>query len=178
MQSNLVSDFDAILIDSNWLLAAWSVGPNETVNGSRASARLLARSLALILDESISDDEFFEAFTLLHLFHIYSTSQALSMINYYNSTHPPGVSPATVDDPHPVLHSWTTREVWAYGFSSRTATLGAVIGYAGALCVLLRLALSVFGGTHRYDMSDLLVAALEYFPRDEFRDHDTPRSRS
>ena len=175
---------EPIVIDPNWLLAAWSVGLNEIVDGSRPSAQTLIRSIEILRQSAESDQE--HPFnhkplnhTLLDLFHSYSTSQALSMINYY-STVPPNISASTDHDPfQPVFHSWATRYIWAYGFSSRTSILGAVVGYAGAFCMFLRMALSVFGGTHRYDMSDLLVTALEYFPRSsDFRDRDTVQSRA
>lgn len=97
----------------------------------------------------------------------------MSIINY-NWTDPGNnitTSKFKEDTSHPIFRSWATRHVWAYGFSSRTATLGAIVVYAGAFCVLLRIPLSIFGGLHRFSVIELLVSALEYSPRGEFLSH-------
>ena len=165
-----------LVIDPNWLLAAWSVDQNGTVDGNRPSAIRITQA---IIDPDGQDSAYWDIESyhklVFILFHLYSTGQALSMINYY-STDPFNFTAGSKDASHPVFRSWATHHVWAYGFSGRTARLGAVVAYAGALCVLLRIPLSIFGGIHRYSVVELLVAALEHVPRGEFLTHRTAKA--
>lgn len=170
-------------IDPDWLLAAWSVDHNGTVDGNRAAAQVLSRLQASLAQSPQSPQppqppqldygsEDIYRLAIFGLFHIYSTYQAMSMITYswadpFNST------AGSEDASHPVFRSWATRHVWAYG---STTNLAAMVVIAGALCVLLRIALTVFGGGHRYTVIEFLVAALEHIPRGEFLTHHTEKA--
>lgn len=163
-------DSTPLVIDPNWLLAAWSVDQDKAVGGNSLPATTVTTAVMnsdAQQSASWDDDTGFNKVNFW-LFHLYSTSQVMSIINY-NWTVPVNVTAGFEDASHPVFRSWSTRHVWAYGFSSRTAKLGAVVVYAGAFCVLLlRIPLSIFGGLHRFSVIELLVAALEYTPRGEF----------
>ena len=164
-----------LVIDPNWLLAAWSADQDKAVSGNSLPAQLIT-SAALEFDAKYSASEEISIRQMsFWLFHLYSTSQVMSIINY-NWTDPGNVTAGFEDASHPIFRSWATRHVWAYGFSSRTATLGAVVVYAGAFCVLLRIPLSIFGGLHRFNVIELLASALEYVPRGEFLTHQDTKS--
>lgn len=165
-----------LVVDPNWLLAAWSVASNETVDGDRALAKEMSQVISSMYDltdvDIMTPDQ--EKFLL---FHIYSIGQALSMINYYWTD--ASVSNALTEDAdHPIFRSWSTRHVWAFSFSGRTAKLGAVVVFAGALCVLLRIVLGIFGGAHEHTIVELFVAALEHIPHGEFLTYHTEKTMS
>lgn len=164
-----------LVIDPNWLLVAWSADQDQAINGDFLPAQLVTSAGRGFDAKSSALDEFSVSQTAFWLFHIYYTSQVMSIINY-NWTNPSNVTAGFEDVSHPVFRSWATRHVWAYGFSSRTATLGAVVVYAGAFCVLLRIPLSIFGGLHRFNVIELLASALEYVPRGEFLTHQSAKS--
>lgn len=118
--------------------------------------------------QSASWDDISMSKTIFWLFHLHSISQVMSIINF-KWTDPANVTAGFEGAFHHVFHSWSTRHVWAYDFSSRTAKLGAVVAYLGAFCVLLvRIPLSIFGGLHRFSVIELLASALEYVSRGEF----------
>ena len=175
--TDLKPDSTPLVINPNWLLAAWSVDHDEVINGKLFPASMIPTA---VIDsngeQSASWDDISTNKIIFILFHYYSMCQTMSIINY-NWTDPSDLIAGSEDDSHPVFRSWSTRHVWVYGFSSRTAKLGAVVVFAGAFCVLLlRIPLSIFGGAHRYNAVELLVAALEYIPRGDFLNHQSTKS--
>ena len=164
----------ALAVHPDWVLAAWSVAHNGTVD----PVRLIGKQLALVTGEmyqeaaeNITKPDF--AYYEFIFLHVYTITQSLSLINfeYTNSTEPASSDSQGLHQAQPLLHKWSTLRVWAYGLSGRTAKLGVVVSSLGCLCVLMRLFLAITLRI-RYEHStvELFVAALEHQPTNEF-DH-------
>lgn len=153
-----------ILVHPTWLLAAWSINHNDTVDGDRPFAMEISRVISSMYGRLESPEYTADQISFMKL-HSYSAGQAMSMINYYTSN----VSSGSPEDAeHPVFRQWATRHVWAFSLSGRTAKLGVAVVLAGAFCVILRVFLALVNGTHDHTIVELLVAALEHIPRGEF----------
>ena len=155
------------LVHPTWLLAAWSVENNGTVDGDRPFAAEMSRVISSMYRMLDSVDFDAEEIFFLRL-HSYSAGQAMSMINYYTTN---ALSEFAEDGDHPIFKQWSVRHVWAFGLSGRTAKLGVVVVSAGAFCVLLRIVLAMVGGAHDHSIVEIFVAALEHIPRGEFLSH-------
>ena len=164
-----------IAVSPDWVLAAWSVANNGTVDRSREIGKELARvapSAFEPFNETFLDPDQWE-FVFIHF---YSLAQSLSLINYEYSDDKASLSAAVKakDKSQPVFATWATLRVWAYGLSGRTPKLGVAVSILGCGCVLLRLILAVsLRIKHEHGVVELLVAALEHQPTQEFDDlHD------
>lgn len=161
-----------ILVDPTWLLAAYSVSQNETVDGERPFAAEMSRVIPSMFDltsetELTADQVFFIKL------HSYSTGQAISLINYFTDD----ASPQFPEDAdHPIFRRWAARHVWAFSLSGRTAKLGVIVVLAGCACVMLRIILAIVGGTHDHSIVELFVAALEHIPHGEFLSYRTEKT--
>lgn len=159
-----------IAVSPDWVLAAWSVANNGTVDRSREIGKELARVVPSAFEpfnETAPDPDQLE-FVFVHL---YSLAQSLSMINYNYSDDQVSLSAAAKakDKSQPVFTTWATLRVWAYGLSGRTPKLGVAVSILGCVCVLLRLILAVsLGIKHEHGVVELFVAALEHQPTQEF----------
>ena len=163
-----------IAISPDWVLAAWSVANNGTVDRSREIGKELARVIPSVFEMMETDypDPNQLEFILLHL---YSMSQTLSLINYNSTNDTAAVTAAAKakDKGQPVLNTWATLRVWAYGLSGRTPKMGVAVAIMGCVCVLLRLLLSVsLRIRHEHSTVELFVAALEHQPTREFDNLD------
>ena len=164
-----------IAVSPDWVLAAWSVANNGTVDRSREIGKELARVVPSVFEpfnETAPDPDQLEFFFI----HLYSLAQSLSFINYNYSDDQASLSAAAKakDKSQPVLTTWATLRVWAYGLSGRTPKLGVAVSILGCVCVLLRLILAVcLRIKHEHGVVELFVAALEHQPTREFDDlHD------
>lgn len=173
-----------IVVHPDWVLAAWSVANNGTVNHSREVgkelARLVASSYGSFYEETPSNENTvnYDAVELVFLY-LYSTAQSLSLIDYSytNDTSSLAAAAQARLEGQPVFSKWATLRVWAYGLNGRTTKLGVVIAIIGCVCVLLRLVLAVsLGIKHEHSTLELYVAALEHHPTggfDELNDDAT-----
>lgn len=160
-----------IAVNPDWVLAAWSVENNGTVD----STRLVGREMASVVGPNYYLDwaedllpEEFEEFAFLH---IYSMTQSLSLIDYDYTNDTTSFSSKPLNQAHPVFKKWATLRVWAYGLSDRTPKLGVVVCILGCLCVFFRLGLALaLRIRHEHSTVELFVAALEHHPTHEF-DH-------
>ena len=163
----------AIAVNPDWVLAAWSVENNGTVDSSRLIGREMARVVAsnylLPFDETPIPQDTLE-FAFLH---IYSMTQSLSLINYDYTNDTTSFSSKPLNQAHPVFKKWATLRVWAYGLSDRTPKLGVVVSILGCLCVFFRLGLALaLRIRHEHSTVELFVAALEHHPTHEFDNLD------
>ncbi|KAG7006895.1 hypothetical protein G7Y79_00012g032310 [Physcia stellaris] len=163
-----------IAVSPDWVLAAWSVANNGTVDRSREIGKELARVIPSLIGVAEMDEPTSDQLEFIFL-HLYTMSQTLSLINYSSSNDTAAMDAAAKakDKGRPVLNTWTTLRVWAYGLSGRTAKLGVVVTMMGCVCVLLRLFLSVsLRIRHEHTTVELFVAALEHQPTREFDNLD------
>ena len=160
----------SIAVSPDWVLAAWSVANNGTVDRSREIGKEFARVLPSAFEpfnETAPDPDQLE-FVFIHL---YSVAQSLSLINYDYSDDQVSLSAAAKakDKSQPVLTTWATLRLWAYGLSGRTPKLGVAVAILGCVCVLMRLILAVsLRIKHEHGVVELFVAALEHPPTQEF----------
>ena len=165
--TNPTADTVPLVVNPAWLLAAWSIENNGTVDSSRPMAKELTRIIPNLFSPwnytNLTSDQ-----TEFFFLHTYALGQAMSMVNYFydNATAPDGSVPK--DDQHPYLHHWATLHVWAFGLGSRTSRLGVAVVLAGSLCVLVHLFLGIFNRAHNHSPVQLFVAALEHQHRHEF----------
>ena len=161
-----------IAVHPDWVLAAWSVAHNGTVNRSREIGKVLARLIAWYYEGDPPGDVIIEYtdFEFLYL-HLYSMAQSLSLINYSYSNDTTSLAAAAQarDNGKPIFSKWATLRVWAYGLNGRTPILGVIVAIIGCICVLLRVILAAsLSINHEHSTLDLFVAALENQPTGEF----------
>lgn len=111
-------------VDPRWMLAAWSVNINGTVNATRFPAMML-HDFGPDPD-NWTDEAWFEYLAL----NIFAMAQAMSLVSYQVSTNENAAGE--------VLDRWVMRRVWAYGLGSRTSILGVVVVCAGMVTVVFR----------------------------------------
>ena len=169
----------ALPVHPDWVLAAWSVANNGTVDSSRLIGRQMANTLGSLFEDGLEDednDDDDSAIDYEFIFlHLYTMTQSLSLINfeYTNSTSPAPGDSQGLKVAQPLLHKWSTLRVWAYGLSGRTAKLGVVVSLLGCACVLMRLFLALaLRIRHEHSTVELFVAALEHQPTNEFDNLD------
>lgn len=161
-----------IAVDPDWVLAAWSVAENGTVDRSRAAGKEMARLLTAFYD-GFTFDDFYTNYDVMGMtfLYLYSMAQSLSLIDYsYSDDHVALEAAAKAKNKsQPVFKTWATMRVWAYGISGRTPKLGVAVAIMGCVCVLLRLVLSIsLRIRHEHSTVELFVAALEHHPNQEF----------
>jgi len=155
-----------ISLNPDWILAAWAVPRSGTVDGNRAAAWNLIRTLktavstsppATLNFTSMIPDPGLDPFSSQQ---IAASLHALSIIDY-----------TTDQDPsHRPLPVSQNIRVWAYGHDSRTFKVGLVVTIFGFLCVLLRVAIGITMSIRRRSTLEFLMAAMKYPHRGEFDD--------
>ncbi|KAL8656054.1 MAG: hypothetical protein Q9210_000492 [Variospora velana] len=164
------ADYGApIILSPDWYLAAWSVDHNATLDGSR---QIVTKLIEVLPETYEIGDQGFDWY-YFNLLHGYAMGQALSMVNYYNGsvqTDPESreVKEAKQDQAHPVLHTWATIHVWAYGLSGRTSKLGTGVVLLGSVCVLARFFLGLVKRVQDRSTVDVLAAAFKHRHQGEF----------
>lgn len=152
------------IVSPDWFLAAWSVDHDGTLDGERQIVKELIRVLPAAYRTNGSDSDVFDAATF-NLIHLYTLGQSLSLVPY-TTTPPPSLAEAKHaskdKNVHPVLHTWATMHVWAYGISGRTAKLGVAVVSLGALCVLARFFVGIRIGISGLSTVEVLAAAFEH----------------
>lgn len=96
--------------------------------------------------------------------------QTLSLVDHTvdNTTSTP------IDADHPKLVRGARLNVWAYGMSSRTSWLGVFVAGVGVMIATSQVFLGLIDRRHYRSPTELLVAALEHSPSEEFqgKNHD------
>ena len=159
-------------LNSAWLLAAWSTNNDTNVSVWRISSRQLQKTISnlhatLAKNHIIPDDDLDNLYWYLLSF--YTALQAASLVNF-DTTDPnsDGLNLAPDDSTHPQLWKQVRRQVWAYGYDSRTSKLGIAVLIVGILCTITRSILALWTRTRLRSPVELLVAAMKHHPRGEF----------
>lgn len=154
---------DVIKVDPSWVLAAWSVDNNGSLNPDRTAAIELVRSMAGLVN--MESQAFFTADYMCLL----PVIETLSLIDFTTVEYAnPNLASNNADARHPHLTRNARLYVWAYGLGSRTSKLGVVVVLLGVLVVLAQLVLGFIDRRKYRSPTQLLVAALEHTPSNEF----------
>ncbi|KAI4190004.1 MAG: hypothetical protein LQ346_005002 [Caloplaca aetnensis] len=165
------NDSIPIVLAPDWYLTAWSVDNTAALDGERQIVKKLIEVLPGTYNYSIGSDNDPTEFVLLH---IYALGQALSMVNYYNTSAPADPTSREAQEAdkdkvdHPIFRTWATVHVWAYGISGRTSMLGVTVVCLGSLCVLARFFLGLVTGIQERSTVEVLAAAFEHRHQGEF----------
>lgn len=161
-----------IPVDPAWTLAAWSADLGGTMAPNRSSAIAVLHAF-----DRFWDLDLYQSANPLSIYNpnsdyiaLLPVIQTLSLIDFSidpNST-------VSSDANHPILYREGRINVWAYGMSSRTAWLGVGVCSFGIVVVIFQCFLGIIDRRPYRSPTELLVAALEHAPSDEFmgRDHD------
>lgn len=161
----------SIHVDPAWLLAAWTVNNNSTVSPNRTSTMEVVRMLnGLRLGLPEADPMGYRVAYIS----LVPVVQALSLIDFTTEIAASGVTSENALPDHPLLTRNAKMYVWAYGLSSRTSKLGLVVVSLGIAVVLVQLVLGFIDRRKYRSATQLLVAALEHAPANEFQgiEHD------
>lgn len=156
-----------IVLSPDWYLAAWSVDRNTALDERRQIVQKFIEVLPGYYYNSTESYEF-------QLLHVYALGQALSMVNYYDTPAPadPDSKEAKLADEdkhiHPILRTWASIRVWAYGLSGRTSKLGVMVVILGSVCVLARFLLGLATGVQERSTVEVIAAAFEHRHQGEF----------
>lgn len=128
---------DQLVIDPLWVLAAWSVDVNGTVDAARFPT-FVPGGTDYSVDILDSDEDWFEFYSL----NIFAIAQTMSLISYESEI----LNESTGYDRKKdcIFDSWINRRVWAYGLDTRTAKLGVVVAIAGMVTVVFRVIFALY----------------------------------
>lgn len=156
----------SLTIDPAWILAALSANAGATQTPNHASSQQLSNLMNTFLSiahqpspstANLSDADQ----DLYYYLNMILIAQTLSIIDI--NTVP------TISDLRPTLYRTARMNVWAFNAdSSRTAILGTVVAIIGIVVTLVQFVVSVVDRRPWRSSTQLLVAALEHVPRDEF----------
>ena len=156
-----------LVINPDWVLAAWSVNDRGIINGTS--------SLGLLISSAMRDSiKGFEELVILGLIQISAMAQALTLIPYNTVGQHSSAkfSKSQISENIP-LYFWRSRRVWLYSLKLRTAILGAVIITIGMIVVLMRTLLAIYEKlVHNYaarshSLRELVVALLAHHPEEK-----------
>ncbi|KAM0703595.1 hypothetical protein Q7P35_009534 [Cladosporium inversicolor] len=154
---------EAITVDPSWVLAAWSVDNGGALNPDRTAAIEMVRSM----DGMMKNET--QAYANVHYMILLPVVEALSLIDFTADANlAAGVSSANANTHYPILTRNAKLYVWAYGLGSRTSKLGVVVVLLGVVVVLAQLVLGFIDRRKYRSPTQLLVAALEHTPSNEF----------
>ncbi|KAI4193113.1 MAG: hypothetical protein LQ350_008468, partial [Teloschistes chrysophthalmus] len=160
-----------LVVNPDWFLAAWSVDVDAALDGNRQIVKELIRVLPVFYEALNGNDdiEIYDALEFEFL-HLYALGQSLSMVNYYATDPPkhPTAEQLKDKDHHPILHTYATIHVWAYGLSGRTSKLGVTVVILGVVCVLARLILGASTGVQERSTVEVLASMFEHRHQGEF----------
>ncbi|KAI7443044.1 hypothetical protein KC336_g1881 [Hortaea werneckii] len=171
--------YEPVALNPAWTLAAWSTEVGGEIPAERATATILRSLMASIAaNTTLANPRYPVQLLAVVTIPIFQT---LSMIEYEispsisssgtSSSRPP-TSPSSSSSSSSNQQHLLTRNanlhVWAYGLTSRTALLGAVVSISGLLVVVFQFCLGLVDRKDYRSPTQLLVAALEHFPRGEF----------
>ncbi|KAI7570056.1 hypothetical protein KC316_g12183, partial [Hortaea werneckii] len=166
---------EPVALNPAWTLAAWSTEAGGEIPAERAAATIL-RSVMTSIAENTTLTEPRYPNQLLAVVTV-PIFQTLSMIEY-ETRDPTSPTTTTTRSSRPespfssssplTLTRNANLHVWAYGLTSRTALLGAVVSISGIITVLIQFLLGLVDRKAYRSPTQLLVAALEHFPQGEF----------
>lgn len=160
---------ETIKVDPSWVLAAWSVDNGGALNPDRTATVEMVKSMAGMMQDQT------RAFTNIHYMVLLPVFETLSLIDFTTETSlASGWSSVDANANYPVLTRNARLYVWAYGLGSRTSKLGVVVVLLGVVVVLAQLVLGFIDRRRYRSPTQLLVAALEHTPSNEFAnvEHD------
>jgi len=159
----------SVLVDPNWVLAAWNADQGDSLALTRKSTLTAWDSMMALYSADSLETLGNWHMTGLVLVRQLPVIQALSLIDFTTNAVPPGTSPATVtDSEHPLLYRNARLYVWAYGLSSRTSKMGATVAILGIIVVLVQFVLGFTDRRQYRSPVQLLIAALEHVPTGRF----------
>jgi hypothetical protein len=161
----------SVYVHPAWILAAWTVDRGGTLKSNRTATREVLQTMHRF--SSFAFDVLFDDSLDPHLSYIslLPITQALSIIDYTTTAHgstKAAIAKAARDPAHPHLTRRARMYAWAYGITGRTSRWGAAVAIIGILIVLAQTALGFADRRKPPSLDQLLVAALEYVPRDDF----------
>ncbi len=149
-------DTPPVRVHPGWVLAAWSVDSNGTLDSSSSQA-------AFVLEEALRntapDDSDSFGHTDLGEMHNNALGQALSLVDY--TTAPPAPDGSGPDSAHPLEEISQQVRVWQYSFGSRTSILGGVVAVAGCLVVVVRTCVGLWVRARGLGPTTLVATALK-----------------
>jgi hypothetical protein len=160
---------EAIKVDPSWVLAAWSVDNGGVLNADRTAAIEMVQNMAGMLQKK--NQSYFDMNYMILL----PVVETLSLIDFTTKkSHTSVASSGNANTQYPILARNARLYVWAYGLGSRTSKLGVVVVLLGVVVVLAQLVLGFIDRRKYRSPTQLLVAALEHTPSNEFADveHD------
>jgi hypothetical protein len=160
---------EAIKVDPSWVLAAWSVDNGGVLNSDRTAAIEMVQNMAGMLQKK--NQSYYDMNYMILL----PVVETLSLIDFRTEEYANSkLAPSNADAKHPHLTRNARLYVWAYGLGSRTSKLGVVVVLLGVAVVLAQLVLGFIDGRKYRSPTQLLVAALEHTPSNEFAnvEHD------
>lgn len=151
----------------DWMLAAWSIENEGTVDGNRPMAKAFVSTLPTAPVKDWNAPNMKE----MEFLHTYCVCQATSMVDW--AFDDPTNSTIVASTSGPIFYRYTTLHLWAYGLSDRTSQLGVAVVLLGVACVFIRLILAfMFRFRHEHSAVELFVAALEHKSQGEFEGLD------
>jgi hypothetical protein len=167
VQTNYLPKTGSVIkVDPSWLLAAWSVDNKGILYPAHTTAIQMVWALeAQMKGGSFSDDSSLAYMMLLPII------QALTLIDFTTEElFDSRLSSQQVDARHPILTRNAKLFVWAYGSQSRTSKLGLVVVLAVVVVVMGQAVLGFVDRREYRSPAQLLVAALEHAPSNEFKE--------
>jgi len=165
-----------LVVHPDWILAAWSVDRNGTVDGTRIPALQVSAILETVLTEANASLEL----DWLNYLDGVIMDQALSLIDYSTNSSTQTSNSAT----NPLLTTSAQIQVWMYSVYSQTSKLGAAVVIICCAVVVVRILVALKRATLGHYTSpktlmELLLEALEYDPMESGREERVqPRRES
>jgi hypothetical protein len=165
----------SIHVDPAWMLAAWTVDQYSTTKSNRTATKAVLRTMQRLssYDENAEyPDDATDLWNHISYISLLPIAQALSMVDYTTTAHSStkaAIARAAREPTHPYLTRRARMYVWAYGINGRTSTWGTAVACIGILIVLAQTVIGFMDRRKPPGLDELLVAALEYVPRDDFR---------
>ncbi|KAI6911333.1 hypothetical protein KC355_g18300, partial [Hortaea werneckii] len=168
---------EPVALNPAWTLAAWSTEVGGEIPAERATATILRSVMTSIAENTtLTNPRYPNQLLAVVTVPIFQT---LSMIEYETldptslptntgSSRPQNPSSSSSSSSPLALTRNANLHVWAYGLTSRTSLLGAVVSISGIITVLIQFLLGLVDRKAYRSPTQLLVAALEHFPQGEF----------
>lgn len=156
-----------IEVSPAWTIAAWSADLNGLIRANRSSTLSILEAFDTLweTDYYTSADPLYWSYPFIDYIGLLPIIQTLSLLEFTMDN----TTKTKPDADHPQFHRNARINVWAYGISSRTSWLGVVVAALGVLVVVFQTLLGVIDRRPYRSPTELLVAALEHSPSEEFR---------